>query len=115
MAVPDPAIEPQSGPEFRQTGIASWYGAELAGNPTASGEPFDPNALTAAHPELPFGTQVVVTNLDNQQKVTVTINDRGPFVDDRIIDLSRAAAEELGFVANGTTKVDIEVPAGTEL
>lgn len=105
-------VEPEAGDVYDVTGTASWYGNELAGNPTASGVPFDPNALTAAHPDLPFGTKVKVTNLGNGLSVTVEINDRGPFADNRIIDLSRAAANELGFIDAGTTEVRIEAVAG---
>lgn len=92
-----------------ETGIASWYGAELAGAATASGEPFDPDALTAAHPELPFGTAVTIVNLDNGRTVEVVINDRGPFTEDRVIDVSQAAARALGFKDGGTAEVRLEV------
>ncbi len=90
-------------------GVASWYGQGYHGRRTASGETFDMNALTAAHPSLPFGTRVRVTNLDNGRSVILRINDRGPFVKRRIIDVSRRAAEELGFVREGTTQVRVEV------
>lgn len=93
-----------------EIGEASWYGAAFAGRPTASGAPFDPEALTAAHPELPFGTAVTVVNLDNGRRVEVVINDRGPFVAERIIDLSRAAARLLGFLRDGIARVRV-VPA----
>jgi rare lipoprotein A len=93
---------------FRQEGIASWYGREFEGRPTASGEIFDPSQLTAAHPNLPFGTVLVVTNVHNNKKVTVRVNDRGPFVPARIIDVSRAAAEQLDMVVTGTAPVIIE-------
>ena len=93
---------------FRQEGIASWYGDEFAGKPTASGEIFDPAVLTAAHPTLPFGTIVIVTNTQNMRQVPVRINDRGPFVAARIIDVSRAAAEVLDMVSTGTAPVIIE-------
>ncbi len=92
-----------------ESGVASWYGAELAGELTASGEPFDPEAMTAAHPELPFGTTVTVVNLENGRAVEVVINDRGPFTDDRIIDVSQAAARKLGFKDDGTAEVQIEI------
>ncbi|MDR2491457.1 MAG: septal ring lytic transglycosylase RlpA family protein [Spirochaetaceae bacterium] len=99
---------------FRQEGMASWYGAEFEGRPTASGEVFNPNDFTAAHPELPMGTVVVVTNLVNNQHVTVRINDRGPFVRNRIIDVSRAAAEKLDMLNTGTAQVLVEVaPRGS--
>ncbi len=90
-----------------EVGEASWYGEAFAGRPTASGEPFDPEALTAAHPELPFGTEVTVVNLDNGRHVEVVINDRGPFIADRIIDLSEAAARLLGFLRDGIAQVRI--------
>jgi len=93
---------------FRQEGIASWYGKEFEGRPTASGEIFDLSQLTAAHPSLPFGTMLVVTNVHNNKKVTVRVNDRGPFVSARIIDVSRAAAEQLDMIATGTAPVVIE-------
>lgn len=94
---------------FTETGIASWYGPEFHGRPTSSREIFDQNDLTAAHPTLPFGTMVLVTNLENGRQVTVRINDRGPFVKGRIIDLSYAAARLLGLVGPGTARVRIEV------
>ena len=93
---------------FRQEGIASWYGKEFEGRPTASGEVYDSSKLTAAHPDLPFGTMVVITNRHNNKKVTVRINDRGPFVSARIIDVSRAAAEQLDMIVTGTAPVMIE-------
>ena len=93
---------------FRQEGIASWYGAEFEGRPTASGERFDSRLLTAAHPTLPFGTVVKVTNAHNGKSVTVRVNDRGPFVAARIIDLSRAAGEKLDMVVTGTAPVVVE-------
>jgi len=93
---------------FRQEGIASFYGKEFEGRLTASGEIFDASQLTAAHPSLPFGTMVVVTNLHNNKKVTVRINDRGPFVTARIIDVSRAAAEQLDMIITGTAPVTVE-------
>jgi rare lipoprotein A (peptidoglycan hydrolase) len=94
---------------FHQEGLASWYGAEFAGRPTASGEIFDPSQMTAAHLTLPFGTILTVTNLSNNTQVQVKVNDRGPFVKSRIIDVSRAAAETLGIVDSGTAEVRIEV------
>ncbi|MDR2716698.1 MAG: septal ring lytic transglycosylase RlpA family protein [Treponema sp.] len=93
---------------FRQEGIASWYGREFDGRPTASGEIFDATKLTAAHPSLPFGTMIVVTNHHNNKKVTVRVNDRGPFVAARIIDISMAAAEQLDMIVTGTAPVTIE-------
>ena len=96
---------------FVQVGLASWYGSFHAGQRTASGELFDPDAMTAAHRTLPLGTVVRVTNIANGRAVTVRINDRGPRDKSRIIDLSRRAAEALGFVADGVMKVKIEQPA----
>src|SRR5690349_7305600 len=81
-----------------QTGVASWYGPGFHGRPTTSGEIYDQDGLTAAHPSLPLGTRVHVTNLDNGRGVDVRVNDRGPFVKGRAIDLSYAAAEEIGVV-----------------
>jgi len=95
----------QSTDVFKQEGIASWYGREFEGRPTASGEIFDASQLTAAHPSLPFGTRVIVTNQHNNKSVTVRINDRGPFVPARIIDVSRAAAEQLDMIVTGTAPV----------
>jgi len=95
-----------------QTGIASWYGAEYQGRPTASCEPFDRNAMTAAHRELAFQTWVEVTNLENGRKVRVKINDRGPFVEGRIIDLSERAADELGMKTAGLAQVSLEIVSG---
>ncbi|MDN5277950.1 MAG: rare lipoprotein [Clostridiales bacterium] len=92
-----------------QTGIASWYGAEYQGLPTASGEAFDRNSMTAAHKELPFQTWVEVTNLENGRQVTVRINDRGPFVAGRIIDLSEKAADELGMKNAGLAQVSLKI------
>lgn len=92
-----------------ETGTASWYGAELRGNPTASGEPFRPAHRTAAHKTLPLGTVVKVTRLDTGDSVRVVVNDRGPYVDGRIIDLSRKAARRLGFLDDGVTRVEVKV------
>lgn len=92
-----------------QLGVASFYGPEFAERPTASGEPFDPRAMTAAHRTLPLGTRVRVTNLENGKQTVVRINDRGPYRNNRVIDLSRAAARKLGFVQDGIAHVRIEV------
>lgn len=97
---------------FEQEGFASYYGAEHHGRRTASGERFDAGRLTAAHRTLPFGTRVQVTNLDNGRKVVVTVTDRGPFRRHRVIDVSRRAAKELGFVREGTARVRLEVLDG---
>ena len=100
------------GEVFRQEGIASWYGTQFDGRPTASGEIFDSTKLTAAHPTLPFGTMLRVTNRNNNRQVSVRVNDRGPFVGGRIIDVSHAAAEYLGMVTSGTAPVLIETMPG---
>lgn len=92
-----------------QTGIASWYGIEEHNNKAASGERFDKNELTAAHKTLPMDTIVRVTNLDNGKDVVVRINDRGPFVKDRIIDLSYAAANQIEMFGPGTAPVKVEI------
>ena len=94
-----------------QTGIASWYGGEFHGKRTSSREVYDMNDLTAAHNTLPLGTFVAVTNLNNGQSVVVRINDRGPFVKNRMIDLSYAAARALDMIGTGTAPVRIEVLA----
>ncbi|CAM3292681.1 hypothetical protein BZK31_14730 [Pseudomonas floridensis] len=93
---------------YEETGRASYYGSQHHGNRTASGEPFNQNALTAAHRRLPFGTRVKVTNLDNDQSVVVRINDRGPHTRGRLIDVSRKAAEQLGMLRSGTAPVRIQ-------
>jgi rare lipoprotein A len=92
--------------ELRE-GVASFYSDRFQGATTASGEPFDQQALTAAHPSLPFGTKVLVTRPDTGQEVEVLINDRGPFVKGRIIDLSKRAARALGMIRRGTAPVMI--------
>jgi rare lipoprotein A len=97
--------------KFPQTGVASWYGKNLHGRSTASGEPFNMYAMTAAHPFLPFGSRVKVTNVSNGRSVNVRINDRGPNDGKkRIIDVSYQAAQKLGFVREGlaTVRVDLE-------
>jgi rare lipoprotein A len=93
------------------SGSASWYGRELQGSPTASGEPFDMHALTAAHRTLPLGSYARVKNLDNGRSVVVRINDRGPHARRRMIDLSYAAAQEIRMVGSGTARVEV-VPLG---
>jgi rare lipoprotein A len=92
-----------------QVGTASWYGEQFQGKPTASGEPFDMQDFTAAHPSLPLGTLVKVTNLRNGHAVVVRINDRGPVVDGRIIDLSYNAARAIGFKDRGLQKVRLDL------
>jgi rare lipoprotein A len=92
-----------------QLGIASWYGPSFHGKPSASGEPYDMWALTAAHRTLPFGTWVQVTKVETGKRVTVRINDRGPFIKGRIIDLSYAAARELAMIGEGTADVALKI------
>lgn len=92
-----------------QTGKASFYADKFEGTPTASGEKYHPNKLTAAHKTLPFGTKVKVTNLSNNLSVEVVINDRGPYVENRILDLSRSAAEKLEFINQGLADIKLEV------
>src|SRR5690606_33635097 len=97
-----------------QTGKASFYADKFEGRPTASGEKYKHNKLTAAHKSLPFGTVIRVTNLKNNLSVEVTVNDRGPYVDGRIVDLSKSAAEKLEFINIGLADVKVEVvDAGT--
>ena len=93
---------------YDKTGTASYYGARHHGKRTASGEPFNQHALTAAHPGLPFGTRVLVTNLRNDESVVVRINDRGPHTRGRLIDLSREAARQLDMLGSGTAKVRVQ-------
>ena len=100
---------PREDPDYNVVGMASWYGRPFHGRRTASGQIYNMNALTAAHPTLPIGTQVRVTNLANRRSVVLTVNDRGPFAKGRIIDVSRRAAERLGFRRAGTTRVRVEV------
>jgi rare lipoprotein A len=102
------SARPEPGTAFRQVGLASWYGPGFHGRRTASGERFDQNELTAAHRQLPLGSEVTVTNLENGRSIVVAINDRGPYVDGRVIDLSKAAARRLGIVEDGLAKVRIE-------
>ena len=94
----------QSARNFVETGVASWYGPGFHGKTTSNGERYNQNAMTAAHKLLPFGTRLKVINLDNGRTTEVRINDRGPFVDSRIIDLSRAAARDLGMIGKGTAR-----------
>ncbi len=107
---------------YRERGLASWYGTKFHGRRTSSGEPYDMYAMTAAHKSLPLPTYVEVTNLDNGRSVIVKVNDRGPFHEDRIIDLSYSAAAKLGILENGTGRVEVraidplapdQVPADT--
>lgn len=98
-------------PPFEQVGMASYYARSLHGRQTASGEKYNENALTAAHPRLPFGTRLKVTNLENGRTVEVRVNDRGPFVRRRVIDLSYAAARKLGMLQDGVVRVEIRTLA----
>lgn len=95
--------------ELHEIGTASWYGEELQGNTTASGELYDLEGLTAAHPTLPFGTTIRVTNLENGMKALLRVNDRGPNFGQRLLDVSRGAAKLLGLVQSGTARVRVEV------
>ena len=99
---------PTHEPNYDEVGIASWYGPTFHGKASATGERFDENAMTAAHPTLPIPSLVRVTNLENGKSVVVRLNDRGPFVDDRIIDMSRAAGKALDMHAKGTAKVRVQ-------
>lgn len=111
--MPELQLEPANG-EFTanrdiRKGIASFYGQRFAGQLTANGERFDPSEMTAAHRSLPFGTRVQVTNLNNGEQVIVRINDRGPYVGSRILDLSRGAAKKIGMLESGTAPVRLRV------
>jgi len=88
--------------------VASWYGPDFNGRPTASGELFDMDAFTCAHRDYPFGTKLRITNISNDKTITCLVNDRGPFIDGRDIDLSYAAAKDLGLIATGTGTVRVE-------
>jgi rare lipoprotein A len=98
---------PSSQPGYDAVGLASWYSYEAHNRTTADGEPFDARLATAAHTTLPIPSYLDVTNLDNGRRVRVRLNDRGPFVSNRIIDLSKGAAEQLGFVGKGTARVRV--------
>jgi rare lipoprotein A (peptidoglycan hydrolase) len=95
----------------KEVGEASWYGPGFQGKETANGEDFDQKELTAAHPTLPMGTKAKVTNLENGKKVEVRINDRGPYAEGRVIDLSNAAAKKIDMKSDGSTQVKIETKA----
>ena len=102
-------IAPQPVEALNQVGLASWYGEKFQGSPTASGEPFDMNGLTAASRSLPLGTRIKVTNLRNHRSLVVKVNDRGPFVAGRFLDVSKAAAKQLGFVGAGLARVETQI------
>jgi rare lipoprotein A len=108
-AVAAPAVQAATGSV--ESGKIAWYGRKFAGRRTASGEVFDPDALTMAHKTLPFGTKVKVTNLKNKKSVTVRVNDRGPTQADRVGDVSLAAANKLGMVRSGVVEAELEVVA----
>lgn len=111
---------PAEDPNYDQTGIGSWYGEQFHGKATANGEIYDMNDLTAAHQTLPLTTQVRVTNLENGRSIVVRINDRGPFVNGRLIDMSRRGAQLLGYDKQGTARVRVQAindagPGGTQI
>jgi len=108
LAAP-PSATALAGPVYRETGVASWYGKDFQGRKTASGEIFDMYGMSAAHRTLPLGTVIRVTNLENYKSLKVKVNDRGPFVKNRFLELSYGAAKELGFLAQGTAPVKIEI------
>ena len=95
--------------EYEAVGIASWYGHSYHGRPTANGEVYDMHALTAAHPTLQLPSVVEVVNLENRRSLILRVNDRGPFIDGRVIDVSHAAAESIGMVGQGVAKVKLDV------
>lgn len=101
-------FEPGKMPQYREVGLASWYGEEYHGRRTANGEVYDMYAMTAAHRTLPFNTRVRVTNLENRKKAEFRINDRGPFIPGRIIDLSNSGAKAIEMLAKGTAQVTVE-------
>ena len=107
--LPPPKVRPVPSVVRVMTGEASWYGPGFYGNRTASGEIYRPGTMTAAHRTLPFGTKVRVTNLWNGRSAVIRINDRGPFIDHRVIDLGHGAASELGLTASGIAQVKLEV------
>lgn len=106
---PAPKAEPAESGKVIGTGHASYYGDGFAGRPTANGETFNPSAMTAAHKTLPFGSKVKVTNTANGESVVVRVNDRGPFVAGRLIDLSEGAAQKIGMLGSGTANVKLEL------
>ncbi|MBN3860297.1 septal ring lytic transglycosylase RlpA family protein [Neisseriaceae bacterium PsAf] len=102
-------LEKEQVVKSEQTGLASWYGKTFHGRRTASGEVYDMYKMTAAHKKLPLNTKIRVTNLKNNKSVTLKVNDRGPYIGKRILDVSYAAAQELGFVSKGVAKVKVEI------
>ena len=114
-AIRGKSYTPYYDPNFQQMGLASWYGDFHAGKPTANGEVFDPDQLTAAHTTLPLPSVIMVTNLENNQSAILRVNDRGPFIDGRILDVSEKAAEILGFKNQGLANIKIKIlPEATE-
>ena len=111
VAPAQPKTTPTVAAKLPQTGEASWYGAQHQGKQTASGTMYDQAAFTAAHPSLPFGSKIKVTNLANGKSVEVEITDRGPFAGNRIIDISQAAAKALEMIDSGTATVRLEQPS----
>ncbi len=111
QATPSAAPAAPAATSAREAGRVAWYGRRFAGRRTASGERFDPNAMTMAHRSLPFGTQVKVTHAESGRSVVVRVNDRGPTQPDRIGDLSHAAARSLGILRSGVADVELEVLA----
>ena len=114
LTTDEPAQAQRAQAVYVQQGLASWYGPGFDGRTTASGERFDQHELTAAHKKLPLGTKATVTNLKNGKTVEVEINDRGPYVGGRILDLSKAAADQLGMKHAGTTVVRLVVTQRVE-
>ncbi|UII20151.1 septal ring lytic transglycosylase RlpA family protein [Fulvivirga ligni] len=109
----DKPTKPQPEP-YTQEGVASYYARMLEGRPTASGDAYTKDSLTAAHNQLPLGTILQVTNLDNDSTVMVEVNDRGPYSKNRILDLSRRAAKKLGMMESGTAHIRLEVKEAAE-
>lgn len=109
IQIADPVAAEEKAFQAIGQGTASYYGRELAGNRTASGERFDPNGLTAAHRTLPLGTKLRVTNVANGRSVIVRVNDRGPFVGRRLIDVSLGAAQQIQMIRSGTAQVRLEI------
>lgn len=103
------AVEQSVSPDGVQEGVASWYGSDFHGKPTASGETYNMHAMTAAHKTLPLGTTLEVTSLENGRRIGVVVNDRGPFVAGRVIDLSYSGAKGLDMVGSGTARVRLKV------
>lgn len=95
--------------KIKNIGTASWYGKEFSGRKTASGNRFNPNALTAAHRSLPLGTKIIVTNTENGKSTILKITDRGPYVGNRILDVSKEGARRLGMIKSGTARIKFDV------